>query len=56
MDDIRGFTSVFVNGVQQPVGGGGSLTVTVGSDIYTLVGAVADTINVSTAPGGVSGR
>ena len=55
VDDIRGFTTVFVNGVQAPVGGANSLTVTVGANVYTLVGAAADLVNVATAPGGVSG-
>lgn len=55
VDDIRGFTSVFIGGVAQAVGGGGSLSVMLGADVYTLVGAAADTINVSTAPGGISG-
>ena len=55
VDDIRGFQTVFVNGVQTPVGGSSSMTVTVGANAYTLVGATADAVNVSTAPGGVSG-
>jgi hypothetical protein len=55
VDDIRGFQTVFVNGVQTSVGGSASMTVTVGSDTYTLVGAAADAVNVSTAPNGVSG-
>jgi hypothetical protein len=55
VDDIRGFQNVFVNGVQTPVSSANSLTVTVGTDAYTLVGTTADGINVSTAPGGVSG-
>ena len=51
VDDVRGFQTVFVNGVQtagwrrrNP------LTVTVGANAYTLVGATADVSNVSTAP------
>ncbi len=55
VDDIRGFQMVFVNGVQTTVGGSTSLTVTVGSNLYTLIGATADAVNVSTAPNGVSG-
>ncbi len=55
VDDIRGFQSAFVNGVQQPVSGGNPLTVAVGANAYTLTGATADTTNVSTAPSGVSG-
>ncbi|MBU6448040.1 MAG: DUF4043 domain-containing protein [Rhodospirillales bacterium] len=56
VDDIRGFLTVFVNGVQQPVSAGAPLSVTVGQNIYTLVGVTADATNVSTAPGGVSGQ
>ncbi len=55
MDDIRGFTTVAVNGVQTPVGAGATMTVTVGANPYTLVGAVADATNVSSTPGGISG-
>ena len=54
-DDLRGFTTAFVNGVQSPVGGTTSLTVTVGAGVYTLIGTTVDVVNVSTAPGGVSG-
>lgn len=55
VDDIRGFQTAFVNGVQQAVSSSNPLTVTVGSNAYSLVGAAADTTNVSTAPNGVSG-
>ncbi|HEX4261022.1 MAG TPA: DUF4043 domain-containing protein [Acetobacteraceae bacterium] len=55
MDDIRGFTTVAVNGVQTPVGAGATMTVTVGANPYTLLGAVADATNVSSTPGGISG-
>lgn len=55
VDDIRGFTTAFVNGVQSVVGGTTSLTVTVGGGVYTLIGTASDVSNVSTAPGGVSG-
>lgn len=54
-DDIRGFQTAFVNGVQQSVSSSNPLTVTIGADAYTLVTAVADANNVSTAPNGVSG-
>src|SRR5579884_578339 len=37
VDDIRGFQTVFVNGVQVPVSPSNTLTVTVGSNAYTLV-------------------
>ncbi len=55
VDDIRGFQTSFVNGVQQPVGASNPLTLTVGSNAYTLVGVTADATNVSTAPNGISG-
>ena len=55
VDDVRGFQTAFVNGVQQPVGVSNPLTVTVGANAYTLVGVTADVTNVSTAPNGVSG-
>jgi len=38
VDDVRGFQTVFVNGVQTSVGAAADLTVTVGSNAYTLVG------------------
>ena len=55
VDDVRGFQYVFINGVQTPVGGSATLTVTVGADAYTLVGSSVDPANVSTTPGGISG-
>ncbi len=55
VDDVRGFSTTFVNGVQVPVGAGASLTVTIGANAYTLTGVTADVVPVSTTPGGVSG-
>jgi len=55
VDDIRGFQQVFVNGQLTAVSGTNTMTVTVGSNTYTLTGAAADGSNVSTAPGGISG-
>jgi len=55
VDDVRGFQYGFVNGVQQPVSSTNPLSVTLGTDVYSLVGAATDTVNVSTTPGGVSG-
>jgi hypothetical protein len=55
VDDVRGFLSVFVNGVQQPVSSSTPMTITIGSNVYTLVAVASDTANVSTAPNGVSG-
>jgi hypothetical protein len=54
VDDIRGFQTAFVNGVQQPISSSNTLSVTVGSDTYTLIGA-APNGTVSTAPNGISG-
>ena len=55
VDDIRGFQTVFVNGVQTPVGGVASMMVSVGANSYALIGAAADASNSSSAPGGISG-
>lgn len=55
VDDIRGFQNSFVNGVQQAINNSAPLSVTIGSNVYTAVATAADTTNVSTAPGGVSG-
>ena len=55
VDDLRGFQTVFVNGIQQPINGTNTLTVTIGANTYTAVNAVADSTSVSTAPNGISG-
>jgi hypothetical protein len=55
VDDVRGFQTVFVYGVQQPVSGSNPLLVTIGADTYTLVGVAVDGTNLSTTPGGMSG-
>ncbi len=55
VDDVRGFQTAFVYGVQQAVSPANPLMVTIGSSSYTLVGVSVDGTNVSTAPGGVSG-
>jgi hypothetical protein len=55
VDDIRGFGTVWVNGVPTPVSGANPLNVTVGSNTYTLTGVSADGSNGSTAPNGISG-
>src|ERR1700744_6289816 len=54
VDDVRGFQTVFVNGVQQAVSTSASMAVTIGSDYYTLIGVPVDATNVSTAPNGIS--
>jgi hypothetical protein len=56
VDDVRGFQTVFVNGVQQSVSSSYPLTVTVGNDAYSVVGVTPDTTNASTAPNGISGQ
>jgi len=55
VDDIRGFQTAFVNGMQQVVSLANPLIITIGSDAYTLIAASPDTTNVSTTPGGQSG-
>jgi hypothetical protein len=55
VDDVRGFQTIFVNGVQTPVSEASSLTVNVGSNSYILVGVSVDGSNVSTTPAGMSG-
>lgn len=55
VDDIRGFQFTLVNGVMTAVSVSNTMTVTVGSNAYTLTGATADGSNVSTAPNGISG-
>ncbi len=55
VDDVRGFQTYFVNGVLLPISSSNTLTVTVGSDAYTLIGCAVDAANISTAPGGISG-
>ena len=57
VDDVRGFQTSFANGVPVAVGPSAPLTVTVGANAYTLVGAAVDATNVSSAAivGGQSG-
>jgi len=55
VDDLRGFQTAFVNGVQQPVSITNPLSIIIGSDSYSVVGAAVDGTNVSTTPGGISG-
>ena len=56
VDDVRGFQTAFSNGVQQTVSTSYPLAVTVGSNLYTVVGVTPDATNVSTAPHGISGQ
>jgi hypothetical protein len=56
VDDVRGFQTLFVNGVQQAISASFPMTVTVGANAYSLVGVTPDAVNVSTAPGGISGQ
>ena len=55
VDDVRGFQSVFVSGLQTPVSEASPLTVSVGSNGYTQVGVNVDSANASTTPDGISG-
>jgi hypothetical protein len=55
VDDIRGFQTVFSNGVQVLVGASTPLAVTIGANVYTATAATPDSTNVSTAPAGISG-
>lgn len=56
VDDIRGFQFVIAAGLARPVSASAGMTVTVGNGVYTLVGVTADSVNISTAPGGISGQ
>jgi hypothetical protein len=57
VDNVVGFETVLVNGGMTPVATANPMTVTVGGDVYTLVGTARDTTNTSTlaAFGGFSG-
>ncbi len=56
VDDVRGFQNVMNSyGQVVPVASTSGMTVTVGSNSYTLVSTSTDTVNVSTAPNGTSG-
>lgn len=56
VDDIRGFERMLnSSGQVVSVAQSAGMTVTVGSNAYTLVGVNADTVNTSTAPMGQSG-
>jgi hypothetical protein len=56
VDDIRGFTTVYVNGVQTAVSAVNPLLVVVGSSRYSLISVTPDLSNASTAPTGISGQ
>jgi len=61
VNDIRGFQTVILNGVPTPTSAAATMPVTFNDGgtftTYTLIGAVADIVNVSTAQevGGISG-
>jgi len=56
VNDIRGFQTTFdASGQRVPVSSTYPVNVTVGSTLYSLVGSVAASTNVSTSPGGISG-
>ena len=62
VNDIRGFTTVLVQGVPTPVSGSATLACTLtkfagtGSIAAVVSAAVADATNVSESPGGISGQ
>lgn len=56
VDDLRGFMYVLTaNGVLAAVSATHPMTVTIGENAYSLVGYTVDTVNISTAPNGISG-
>ncbi len=56
VDDIRGFQNTWNSeGQVVPVSTANPVNVMVGGDTYSLTGAAADGVNVSTTPGGISG-
>ena len=56
VDDIWGFQNVLNSyGQVVSVGSTNGMTVTVGANAYTLVSSAPDTVNISTAPSGLSG-
>ena len=57
VDDVRGFQSVFVNGVVTPVSGTNTMLVTINGASFTVTGVAVDGSNVSTVAsnGGISG-
>jgi hypothetical protein len=56
VDDIRGFQYTWDSkGAPVAVSSANPVNVQVGGDVYSLTGAAADSSNVSTAPGGISG-
>ncbi len=57
VDNVVGFETVVFNGVMVPVSSANPMTVTIGADVYTLLGSNRDAVNVSSlaAFGGVSG-
>lgn len=56
VDDIRGFQNTLnASGQVTAISPSFPVNVTIGADVYSLVGASADATNLSTAPGGISG-
>lgn len=56
VNDIRGFQNTLNNeGQVVPISATYPVNVTVGADVYSLTGSAADSTNVSTSPGGISG-
>jgi len=48
VDDITGFENALVNGIPGPVSSTNTLAITLGANVYTLIGAASDASNVST--------
>lgn len=55
VDDIRGFQTVQIEGQVVAIGASDGLAAIIGTGDYTVIGATADAVNVSTAPNGISG-
>lgn len=56
VDDITGFQNTFnAEGQQVAISSSNPVNVTVGSDVYSLIGSAADGSNISTTPNGISG-
>jgi hypothetical protein len=55
VDDVRGFQTVFVNGVQLAISNTNYIATTVGASVYNIGAVAVDGSNVSLTPGGISG-
>lgn len=55
VDDVRGFLTVIVNGVQTTVSTAHKMVCTLNDNAYNLQSVAVDVSNISTAPNGISG-